>query len=308
INNSDYIVVYNADSRPHPNTFEWVMNDIKENKYAIYQQLSTVFQNFDDFGNSFGGLLLKTLAVLQTRFSLAHELPRLRRTVSNNSVIREYSNAQCIGHGLFIPYRTLKGLGNFSEHTMLEDSFLGFLLRATRNPITPIPFLENITSPTSIWKNLRQKYIWYWGPMYYPYYYQHYKKIFLGGRNSLKAFILMLQGTFSAIAWALSGPILLFSTILAIININLFLGQILIILILMYAPAQYFYIIHKYNEIMFYTTNKGAKTRSLLEHIAIPILSFFVIILISIPPYISMTMEMYKRLFNKTLKKPKTES
>lgn len=308
ITESDYIVIYNADSRPHPYTFNWVLNNIRKYGFEIYQQLSTVFQNFDDFGNSFRGLLLKTFAILQTRFSLAHELPRLRRTVSSNSFIKKYSNAHCIGHGLFIPYKKLESLGSFSEYTMTEDIFLGFLIRATGNPIKPIPYLESIVSPTSIWKNLYQKYIWYWGPMYYPYYYQYYKKNFLREKNSFKAFILMVQGMLSAVAWALSGPVLLLALVFGILNINLFLGQILILLIFIYAPVQYFLIVNKYKDIMIYTTGEDAPKRNILEHITIPLLSLVVIVLSSIPPYVSMVMEIYKRLFNRKLKKHKTDS
>jgi len=308
INQSDYIVIYNADSRPHPHTFSWVFKDVQKYGFEIYQQLSTVFQNFDDFGNSFRGLLLKTFALLQTRFSLAHELPRLRRTVSSNPFIRKYSNASCIGHGLFIPHKKLESLGNFSEHTMTEDLFLGFLMRAKGNSIKPIPFLENIVSPTSVWKNLRQKYIWYWGPMYYPYYYQYYKRNFLYRKNSFKALILMIQGMLSAVAWALSGPILLFALILGFLNNDLFLGQVLIFFIFIYAPVQYFIIIYKYKEIMIYTIDKDISKRSILEHIVMPILSFIVIILSSMPPYVSMFMEVYRIVFGKVLQKPKTDS
>jgi hypothetical protein len=308
INPSDYIVVYNADSRPHPNTFNWVLNDIQKNGPVVYQQLSTVFKNFDDFGNSFGGLLLKTFAVLQTRFSFVHELPRLRRTISTHSFTREYSNAHCITHGLFIPYNTFENLGKFSENTMTEDLFLGFLIRATGNQIQPIPYLENIDSPTNIWKNMRQKYIWYWGPMNYPYYYLQYTKNFLGNKNSIKAFVLMLQGLFSAVAWALSGPLLLYGLVVGILSIDLLLGKILILLIVIYAPVQYFIILYKFKEILEYTTHKNTHSRKIIELIVIPVISFFVIIISSLPPYWSMCMEVYRIAFGAVLQKPKTES
>ncbi len=182
----DYIVFYNADSRPHPHTFNWVSGDIEKNGDAVYQQFSAVFKNFDEFGNSPYGMILKTFAVFQTRFSLSHEIPRSRRSVSKNFLIRKYSNAHCISHGLFISHKTFKNIGKFSENTMIEDLFLGFLLRVTGNAIKPIPYMENIDSPTSIWKNLRQKYIWYWGPMYYPYYYWYFLKNFQQRNNASK--------------------------------------------------------------------------------------------------------------------------
>jgi hypothetical protein len=107
----------------------------------------------------------------------------------------------------------------------------------------------------------------------------------------------MLQGILSAAAWALSGPFLLLALIFGIINCDLFLGQVLIFLIFIYAPVQYFIIIYKYKEIMIYTIGKDINKRSILEHIAIPTLSFIAIILSSIPPYVSMFMEVYRIVY-----------
>ena len=308
LKNSDYISVYNSDSRPHPLTFTWLSDDIKKNGSLIYQQVSVVFRNFDSFGNSLNGLLLKTFAIFQTRFSLAHELVRLKRTNSHFLLFKKYANAHFISHGLFIPYGKFRKLGFFSEETMIEDSFLGFIARSVGESIKPIPFCENIDSPTSIWKNLRQKYVWFWGPMYYPYYYKYYIENFLEGEHSLRVFILMIQGVFSALAWMLAGPILLFSIYLSISNIGMLSGKILLILIIVYAPLQYFFIVRKYKEIIFYATGKSVLNRNVLEYIVVSILSPFIIILSSVPPYVSIAMEIYRRIFNKKLKKPRTES
>lgn len=302
---SDYIVIYNADSRPHPQTFNWVLNENSDN---IYQQLSTVFKNFDSFNNYPKGMLLKACAVLQTRFSLVHELPRLRRTVSKSQFLRKYANAHCITHGLFIPYNKFTDLGKFSEDTMTEDLFLSFLIRAKGNEIQPIPYLENIDSPTSALKNIRQKYIWYWGPMYYPHYYMYYKKKFDQNKNSLRVFILMVQGIISAMSWALSGPLLVCGIILGIVNYHLLMGQLLIITVLIYAPLQYIIIISKYKEIIKYTTGNLVKKRSIMEFIFIPMFSFLAILINSIPTYASMFMEISHIIFGVKLHKPKTES
>ena len=305
---TDYIVIYNADSRPHPKTFEWVLQDIAKSGSEIYQQLSSVLKNFDGFGNSLNGMLLKTFAILQTRFSLVHELPRLRRTISKNILIREYANAHCIGHGLFIPNKKLNELGNFSEDTMTKDLFLGFLIRATGNSIVPIPYFENIDSPTSLLRNLRQKYIWYWGPMYYPYYYKHFRKKFSDGKDFLRSMLLMVQGMLSAFAWTLSGPLFIIALILILLNFHLGVTKILFVLIIIYSLFQYFLILKKYSDITIFTTGILGKKRTVIEYILIPILSIVVIPLNSLPTYLSICMEIYSKIFKILLKKPKTES
>jgi len=267
-----------------------------------------VLKNFDGFGNSLNGMLLKTFAILQTRFSLVHELPRLRRTISKNILIREYANAHCIGHGLFIPNKKLNELGNFSEDTMTEDLFLGFLIRATGNSIVPIPYFENIDSPTSLLRNLRQKYIWYWGPMYYPYYYKHFRKKFSDGKDFLRSMLLMVQGMLSAFAWTLSGPLFIIALILILLNFHLGVTKILFVLIIIYSLFQYFLILKKYSDITIFTTGILGKKRTVIEYILIPILSIVVIPLNSLPTYLSICMEIYSKIFKILLKKPKTES
>ena len=143
--------------------------------------------------------------------------------------------------------------------------------------------------------------------MDYPRYYKFYLKNFYQNKT-FRAFILMAQGIFSAFVWMFSGPILLIAIIFGILNISLLAGKILIIFIIIYAPIQYYLILKKYREIMIYTTSKTTNKRSLLEYITIPLLSIIVIILSSIPPYLSLFMEICKVIFNIKLKKPKPES
>lgn len=307
-NEFDYIVIYNADSRPHPDTFNYILNDSIDYDLKIYQQYSAVLQNFKELGNSVNGLFLKTFAVFQTRFSLAHEIPRSMRTLSSNTLVSEYSNAHCIGHGFFIPFKIIESLGKFSENTMTEDLFLGFLIRSTGHAIKPIPYLENIISPKTISSNLYQKYIWYWGPMYYPYYYWYYKNNFLNGRNSFKSFVIMLQGILSATAWSFSGPILLFGLIFAYLNIHLFMAKILFFLIFIYAPLQYLVIVYRFEDIIRYTTGRHAKYFNILDYVFVPILSVLIIIVSSLPTFVSMFMEVYSITFGKKLTKNKTEN
>ncbi len=118
----------------------------------------------------------------------------------------------------------------------------------------------------------------------------------------------MAQGMVSAAAWALSGPLLLSGLIEGIFNFHALLGGLLLVSICIYAPLQYFIILHRYREIMERTAGESSRKMTALELISIPALSFFVIIVSSIPPYFSIFMEMKKNIFGGTLKKPKTES
>lgn len=308
ISHSDYVVLYNADSRPHPNTFNWVLKNSDSESNLVYQQLSIVFKNFSKFSNRLNGIILKSFAVWQTRFSLAHEFPRLRRTTSKNRIISEYSNAHCIGHGLFIPFSKLENLGGFSENTVTEDLFLGYLLRATGSKIKPIPYFENIDSPTTIWRNMRQKYIWFWGPMYYPYYFKYFIEKFNNKRFSFKAFVLMAQGVLSALSWSVSGLLLLASIILVLFSPLSLLSIILSVLIFVYSVAQYIYILNNYSFLIKLSTNENQPNLSQRETLFISLISPLVIILCSIPTYISLITEIRRCIFKTSFNKPKTES
>ena len=307
IKSYDLIAIYNADSRPHRDTFKWILDNHKNQ--AIYQQISVPLKNFHFFDKDIKGSLLKAFSILQVKFSLAHELPRLRRTVAKNKIISNYSNAHCIGHGLFIRKGILLELNKFSEETMTEDLFLGYLARVKGYPIVPIPLVENIDSPTTIKKNFRQKTIWFWGPMYYPYYFLFYIKRYQIKHASLiaKGLIMMVQGIISASAWLMAG-ILLACLVLACLfsnNINLtILGGLVV---LAYGPFQYWLLLLFRRRILADHEKDSPSLIKINEIVLISLLSIVVTFIHSLSAINAIRQFILFALFKVRINKPKTE-
>jgi len=122
----EFIAVYDADSRPHKSTLDAFYRQVSLHPEAeVFQQSALFFNNFNTLGNSF----LKASAVLQSRWTLAHEMARLLRQSGKDNIFSKMANAHCVGHGLIIKFKTLNKIGGFPEETMNEDLALGYLLR-----------------------------------------------------------------------------------------------------------------------------------------------------------------------------------
>jgi cellulose synthase/poly-beta-1,6-N-acetylglucosamine synthase-like glycosyltransferase len=149
-----FISIYNADSRPHPKTIKVFWQQLQKHRLAkIFQQSAAFIKNYPDLvkRSLIRRLFLQSLATLQTRWTFTHELPRiLRQSQSTSDLIRKYSNAHVVGHGLFIKSECLKDVGGFPENSITEDLFLGFLLRASGQTIYPLPLLELGDSPETV--------------------------------------------------------------------------------------------------------------------------------------------------------------
>lgn len=207
----DYISIYNADSRPHTETYHWVLSQLNtyNNKY-VFQQSAVFLRNYDKLNDYFA----KVVALYQSCWTLTHEIPRLRRQANSKNILSKWSNVHCVGHGLFIRVDILNKMGLFPVDTLTEDTYLGYKLRCSGITIYPVPFIEVGDSPLSFRSAMRQKFVWFWGPMLYPYYlfkyFQEEKNIYL----RLKSVIFACQGTLNAIRWLIAGPLILLAIIL----------------------------------------------------------------------------------------------
>jgi hypothetical protein len=299
INADSIVTFYNADSRPHPNTVTAIRQMFKSKDVQVAQQVALLTKNYESIGGSKWGSVLQSFALLQTRWSLAHELPRLIRN-SKTSFYSKYANAHCIGHGLTVRYQAISNVGGFPENTPTEDLFLGFLFRLKNIAIHPLPFVELADSPTSVYKNLRQKYVWFFGPLLYPYYfYQANKQDFIYKDNIYKALGFVSQGIVSALSWMLSGPLLIIFTVLTFWQFSLFK---LIIYLIAIGLLYWIQAIQSLQLVKYYQSLNGktAKSKAVL-------LTPFVAILHSLPAFFTCIVYVRYLLFGVQIKKPKTE-
>lgn len=310
---NSFIAVYNADSRPHPETINYFYSLINKNpSVKVVQQSAAFIKNFDyfnKFGNNIKKLFLKSCALLQTRWTLAHEYPRLiRESSSKIKFVRRFANTHVVGHGLIIQANVIKKIGGFPTSNVTEDLFLGFLLRSRGYTVYPFPLLELADSPESLSANWKQKYVWFWGPMKYFTYFKYVTKI----RTKLKLVSIltlvafMFQGLISAVAWLISGFIVCLCFLSPILTKNLEIILFCYLSIIIYGPFQYF-IVYKNLPFLFKFGGDSHKKDSFIEMFIVSIFSVVTIIFHSIPPYFSIYTEIKHKITKQEIYKPKTE-
>lgn len=303
-NSTDFVAFYDADSRPHQSTFDAFYHQVYLYPQAeVFQQSALFISNYQQIDNIF----LRASAILQSRWTLAHEIARLLRQSKNETFISRFANAHCVGHGLIIKLNTLNKIGGFCEKTMNEDLILGYLLRINGIKIFPLPCLELADAPTTIRGLWTQKYVWFWGPLRYLEYYKFACKEFkFDLRNKIKAMVIASQGLISALAWLLSGPIFLAAIVLLIITDNFILKIILLSGIILYGPLQFWITVNNFDKYQTWSGQKLKKQKR-QEVIIISIMSIPAIIFNSIPPYFALVSEIKYRLHGQEIYKPKTD-
>lgn len=312
VDDDSFIAIYNADSQPHPKTVELFYDQlIKYPSAKIFQQSSAFIKNFDKFkvSNPLINIFLQASAILQTRWTFAHEYARLlRQSISKFKFFKKFANAHVVGHGLIIELKTIKEVGGFPTENITEDLFLGYLLKSKGYSIYPLPLLELAESPTTIKSIWKQKYVWFWGPMeywsYFRYVLNNVKTLKITNMKAL--FIFALQGLVSALAWLSSAPIVLICLISPISTSNLVIILFCYVSIFIYGPLQYFII---YNNFPLFFELGGEKYTkpNLLSKIGISLFSIPAILFHSIPPYFSIAAEVRHQITGKSIYKPKTE-
>jgi hypothetical protein len=173
---SVFLAVYNADSRPAPATITVAASTIRLVHQSggtprVLQQPALFTGNLTALADRpFGGYLTGA-ALLQSRWTLAHEIPAWRRQARQARALRGASAdqrarwprfAHCTGHGLFIRADEFARQGGLPTATMNEDLAFGYLCSAAGIPIDPLPALECADSPEAPGQLLRQKRQWFW--------------------------------------------------------------------------------------------------------------------------------------------------
>lgn len=171
--NNCYFVVYNADSIIKPDALIIVnetINNIRNQKehYPRILQQSAVY-SYDSEERWFESSIAKGAAMHQSRWTLTHELTRLRKQSRNIEKLRGDSPlnsimyakiAHCVGHGLFVQGQYY--LKNPLPINILnEDLPYGLMQCALRNEIYPLPTLELATSPVRLMNLYKQKTVWF---------------------------------------------------------------------------------------------------------------------------------------------------
>jgi hypothetical protein len=109
-------------------------------------------------------------ALLQTRWTLAREIPRLRAQARQARAGGTCwpRLGHCVGHGLFVRGDIWQQLDGLPTATMNEDLAFGYMLSDVGIPIDPLPVVEHAEAPDTPRAVLRQARQWFWSYPQYP--------------------------------------------------------------------------------------------------------------------------------------------
>jgi len=212
ITGDSLIAIYNADSKPHPETFKWILfKRSLDPDLNVFQQHGDYTKNINSKTNS----IILSAALWQNRWAIGFELFKAIRSVKSykNNFFRPLN--YLIGHGLIISKSVYDKSVGFSEIFHNEDAILGLELSFIKEKITPLPYFDISDTPDTIPSLYRQKIHWFLGPSqsfnYFKYLSKKYRGYSLKERTVLlfQAFKLFLH----AIYW-IFGPVFMFFIIL----------------------------------------------------------------------------------------------
>ncbi|ENM5772335.1 glycosyltransferase, partial [Vibrio mimicus] len=195
--------LYNADSIPQINSFDWITSHSKYyDELIIFQQYGLYDANIDKLKSSntwFSICCLQAASLWQIRWAIGFEYfnASLQRALRYK---RNISMNYCIGHGLFFNRNVFYKLGGFSETFPNEDAIFGLQASYFDIPIVPVPYFETCESPASVEALYIQKSTWHNGPRHAFRYYNQLKKHY---SNKVKLFLFCTQLFEHATRWIL---------------------------------------------------------------------------------------------------------
>ena len=171
--NREFLLIYDADSRPPLNSLTHFEHAIALNPEA------SVFHQSSRFELRAAGLdsrnvltrLWRTLSDSGTlranRFVLGFEIPRLLNRSNFTGTVKRwlssYIYAHVTGHGLCVRLSLLRELP-FPSRSPLEDMHFSFILGSRNLAVVPIPSLDSADVPNSVIVQFEQLVRWFFGP------------------------------------------------------------------------------------------------------------------------------------------------
>ncbi len=215
------LAMYNADSRPHPKTFDWVLGHMSAHKdVKVFQQYGDYSQNIHIFKR--GKSVLWSATCWQNRWSIGFEIPHALNQFKERRIIPtlSYPLNYCIGHGLVFKPEIFHKLAGFSEDTYNEDAIFGLELSYLREPIIPIPYFDLSETPDTLKGLYIQKSNWFFGPWEAFRYVDKIIKKRKGNVDKLRLIVLASKLFLHAVYWIAGPTLMLTALILTLINFS----------------------------------------------------------------------------------------
>jgi hypothetical protein len=246
-----FVAVYNADSRPNQKTFSCISNLSKLNGGRVFQQSALFFDNWHKIEKERNFLEAKYLqanATLQSRWTLAHEMPRFFR---QSYFLRRWGKriflSHCVGHGLFLRGDLIESVRKMPTGTVTEDLFFGYILSLLGEPIQPVPVMEMAESPSTLKEALKQKYVWFFGPLDHFHYARYFAAHYPNKANSFLRKWFSFQGVAPAFIWAVQGWIFLYLFLYPVMSGQWYLLWFSSGVFLLYGPLSYGIMLRDYS-------------------------------------------------------------
>lgn len=317
-NTNSIFAVYNADSRPNPNTLRHVTFALKEFeeetdiKPNIVQQSSLFTLNYNKYPTTFTGYSLKAAALFQTKWTLVRELTRFRSQshsvlIYKDNFISKLFNTKishCVGHGLFVRFGVLKN-ECFPTETINEDLPFGFYQCCKGEPILPLPILENSETPDTLKSLMNQKRFWF--TPYIQYLNCRDRVLRLKKyRSRLEVEILTAQAELTGLIWLLQSFVLFMPLI-----IGLYLHSLSIIIMWIIGMLLYWFVpiglIYANLSRLENIAGKSISKINLIDYILTSFSGLYILFTHSIGPILCVRDFALAKFINKPITKLKTE-
>lgn len=198
-----YFGFLNADARISLSILRGLKEAINTHNDAEVFQVSSAFFANKNF-KGIKGLILRANALRQTRWTFLYEVPRYLRSYPPTIDLQHV-----VTNGLYIRGDIFRSVGYFPTDSFGEDLYLGFLLHAAGYRPVSIPILDNSESPSTLKSMMRQKFVWFWGPYGYLYYWARIRKRFpkIWKRRKWIIVCTTVAGILDALNWMFAGII-----------------------------------------------------------------------------------------------------
>jgi hypothetical protein len=174
----------------HSGVYEIIAAVNSGSKIILHSSLFT--RNFESLG-----YLQKGHAILQSRWTLSHELLRIRLFEHFPYVL-----THIVGHGSCIQLAKLREYGGWPPRLETEDIELGFYFCVNRETILSLSTLNNSDTPLSLGAGFKQELAWSFGALNYFVYPVHFLRQF-GDFSWVRLAIVSLQGILLWLNWML---------------------------------------------------------------------------------------------------------
>ncbi len=215
--------VYNVDSRPEIETFDWLLShpNLKDDLFC-FQQYGDYTKNTDTISKARNKYSLLASSYWQNRWSMGYEIASALRQFSKFRILNNnWRTNYCVGHGVFISESLLKKIDGFCGKTHNEDIFLGLTISNLKVRIFPIPFFDLADSPDDLFYLFKQKTNWFMGTFQVIKYYSIIKENKYFDHNKFRLAFQTLQIFLLSQFWIWGPNVLMLLSTYALLTLNL---------------------------------------------------------------------------------------